>query len=232
MILLRDELIAEDEKRETWPKTCNETLWNNYGFLYLIFRHLKLAVIALKGGATLKQCVAEMNAHGWMYFVVLVVLFVSSNGKIASNPNIIPNSQGQTLIVKGNSNAVSLDHDKKIETALTEIKEKLDSLDKKITSLLSSSGSRSKLLRDFSLSLFFFSISQSTTYLIHISVKLTNSIFYLYYAAHLFLLLSMFNCYCCRCWWFYRYCCCYCYCHSYCCATAVSVTVTVRVTVT
>ena len=85
-----------------------------------------------------------MNAHGWMYFVVLVVLFVSSNGK------------NQTLIVKGNSKAVSLDHHKKIETALTEIKQKLESLDEKITALVSSSGIGSKLLRDFSLSLFFF----------------------------------------------------------------------------
>ena len=89
-----------------------------------------------------------MNAQGWMYFVVLVVLFVSSNGK------------NQTLIVKGNSNAVSLDHSKKIETALTQIKEKLESLDEKITSLVSSSGSRSKLLRDFSLSLSFFDFAK------------------------------------------------------------------------
>ena len=109
--------------------------------------------ITLKGRATLKQCVAKMNAQGWMYFVVLVVLFVSSNGKT------------QTLIVKGNSNAVNLDHNKRIETALTQIKEKLESLDEKMTSLVSSSSSRSKLLRDFSLSLsLFFSISQSTTY--------------------------------------------------------------------
>ena len=62
--------------------------------LYLIFRRLKLAMFTLKGGATLKQCVAKMNAQGWMYCVVLVVLFVSSNGKNTSNPNIIPNSQG------------------------------------------------------------------------------------------------------------------------------------------
>ena len=112
--------------------------------MYLIFRRLKLAIITLKGRATLKQCVAKMNAQGWMYFVVLVVLFVSSNGK------------NQTLFVKGNSNAVSLDHNKKIETALTQIKEKLESLDEKITSLVSSSRSRSKLLRDFSFSLSLF----------------------------------------------------------------------------
>ena len=100
--------------------------------------------LTFQGRATLKRCVAKMNAQGWMYFVVLVVLFVSSNGK------------NQALIVKGNSNAASLDHSKKIETALTQIKEKLESLDEKITSLVSSSSSRSKLLRDFSLSLFFF----------------------------------------------------------------------------
>ena len=121
--------------------------------------------LTFQGRATLKRCVAKMNAQGWMYFVVLVVLFVSSNGK------------NQTLIVKGNSNAVSLDHSKKIETALTQIKEKLESLDEKITSLVSSSSSRSKLLRDFSLSLsFFFDFAKycipvhKHIYLIHVSV--------------------------------------------------------------
>lgn len=78
-----------------------------------------------------------MNAQGWMYFIVLVVLFVSSNGK------------NQTLIVRGNSNAVNLDHNKKIETALTQIKEKLKSLDEKITSLVSSSSSRKTCTFDF-----------------------------------------------------------------------------------
>ena len=89
-----------------------------------------------------------------MNFVVLVVLFVSLNGKSTRKPKIIPNSQGQTLIVKGNNNAVVLGYNEKIETALTQINKKLESLDEKITSLVSSSGSRGKLLHDFYLSFF------------------------------------------------------------------------------
>ena len=96
-----------------------------------------------------------MGAQGWMYFVVLVVLFVSLNGKSTRKPKIIPNSQGQTVIVKGNNNAVGLGYNEKLEAALTQINKKLESLDEKITSLVSSNGSRSEFLHDFYLSLFF-----------------------------------------------------------------------------
>jgi len=96
-----------------------------------------------------------MGAHGWTYFVVLVVLFVSLSGKRIRKPKIM--SEGKPVVVNMYNNACSLGRIKKIETALTQIKKKLESLDNKITSLVSSSGSRSKLLHDFCLS-FFFSI--------------------------------------------------------------------------
>ena len=98
-----------------------------------------------------------MGVHRWKYFVVLVVLFVSLNGKRTSKPRVMLNSEGKAVIVRRNSNAVGVGHTKKIETALTQIKKKLESLDKKITSLVSSNGSCSKLLHDFCL-FFFFSI--------------------------------------------------------------------------
>ena len=96
-----------------------------------------------------------MGTQGCINFVVLVVLFVSLNGKSTSKPNTTPNSQGQTVIVNGKNNAVGLGDNEKIETALTQINKKLESLDEKITSLVSSSGSRSKLLHNFYLSFFF-----------------------------------------------------------------------------
>ena len=96
-----------------------------------------------------------MGTQGCINFVVLVVLFVSLNGKSTSKPNTTPNSQGQTVIVHGKNNAVGLGDNEKIETALTQINKKLESLDEKITSLVSSSGSRSKLLHNFSLFFFF-----------------------------------------------------------------------------
>ena len=119
--------------------------------------------LSLQGRATVKQCVAKMGAHCWTYFVVLVVLFVSLNGKRTSKPRVMLNSEGKAVIVRRNSNAVRVGHIKKIETALTQIKKKLESLDKKITSLVSSSGSRSKLLHDFCL--IFFSQGNTYTYI-------------------------------------------------------------------
>ena len=102
-----------------------------------------------------------MGAHGWTYFVVLVVLFVSLSGKRIRKPKIM--SEGKPVVVKIYNNACSLGRIKKIETTLTQIKKKLESLDNKITSLVSSSGSRSKLLHDFCLSFFFFFDLQGDT---------------------------------------------------------------------
>ncbi|XP_015768591.1 PREDICTED: uncharacterized protein LOC107347206 isoform X2 [Acropora digitifera] len=81
-----------------------------------------------------------MGAHGWTYFVVLVVLFVSLSGKRIRKPKIM--SEGKAVVVKINNNAGSLGHIKKIETELNQIKKKLESLDNKVTSLVSSSGSQ------------------------------------------------------------------------------------------
>ena len=93
-----------------------------------------------------------MGAHGWTYFVVLVVLFVSLSGKRIRKPKIM--SEGKAVVVKINNNAGSLGNIKKIETALNQIKKKLESLDNKVTSLVSSCGSR-KLLHYFCFSFFF-----------------------------------------------------------------------------
>ena len=93
-----------------------------------------------------------MGAQGWTYFVVLVVLFVSLSGKRIRKPKIM--SEGKAVVVKINNNAGSLGHIKKIETELNQIKKKLESLDNKVTSLVSSSGSR-KLFHYFYLSFFF-----------------------------------------------------------------------------
>ena len=93
-----------------------------------------------------------MGAHGWTYFVVLVVLFVSLSGKRIRKPKIM--SEGKAVVVKINNNAGSLGHIKKIETELNQIKKRLESLDNKVTSLVSSSGSR-KLFHYFYLSFFF-----------------------------------------------------------------------------
>ncbi|KAK2571813.1 hypothetical protein P5673_003214 [Acropora cervicornis] len=88
-----------------------------------------------------------MGAHGWTYFVVLVVLFVSLSGKRIRKPKIM--SEGKPVVVNMYNNACSLGRIKKIETALTQIKKKLESLDNKITSLVSSSGSRKACTFDF-----------------------------------------------------------------------------------
>lgn len=84
-----------------------------------------------------------------MYSVVFFVIFVL--GINANKPKIKSTKDGKTVFVEfeGNYNEVSLGNDEEIKTALTQIQERLKSLEEKVSLLVSGKPGPSKLRSNF-----------------------------------------------------------------------------------
>ena len=84
-----------------------------------------------------------------MYSIVFFVIFVL--GINAKKPKIKSTKDGKTVFVEfeGNYNEVSLGNDEEIKTALTQIQERLKSLEEKLSLLISEKPGPSKLQYNF-----------------------------------------------------------------------------------